>query len=249
MPPIRGCGSWPVVSIILALFFVSAVHSTNITSPSCKTKFNSTLKITVIPDPHRVRRADKPLIGSPSNIAPRCNARFNSTVKVTEIPDGGSKNGTVPKVGHIRRSDSADSGIEHSESSGNEDPIDYPDYVDQGYDFAPYLQRSDEEVTAALVAAHYFDPGDQLASRFTDFSEFRNSGWNMRDETAQLRQDFNKHAAFGTALRSLRISDKARPEGKHEYTLYEHTLQWMDVSQSREVSQRLIACGNTIAAY
>ena len=284
MPPMRGCGSWPVVFIILALFFVSAVHSANVTAPSCKTKFNSTLKITVIQDPHRVRRADKPLGGNPGSDAPRCKASFNSTVQITEMSNGLPANGSVPKVGHIRRADKSpggasldfghsgseisdppppnsvarlghirrsepDSGIESLEPSVGEASIDYHDYVDEGIEIARYLKSSDEEVTAELVSNHLLGQGDQLASRFTELQSLRDSGWNLRDETSNLMNNFNSFAAFGTALKSLKIFDKARPQGKQEATKYEHTLQWMDGSVPREVSRRLVACDITAIAY
>ena len=121
--------------------------------------------------------------------------------------------------------------------------------MDEGIEIARYLESSDEEVTAALTARGDLNPGDQLASRFTEFQSLMDSGWNMRDETPDLMNNFNSFAAFGTALKSLKISDKARPQGKQEATKYEHTLQWMDGSVSREVSWRLVAYGNTAAPY
>ena len=264
-----------MVLTILVLFLASAVHPANVTAPSCKTNFNSTLKITVIPDPHRVRRDDRPLGAGPSNVAPRCKAKFNSTVsavnatvpKVGRIrradksPGGaslGSGNsrseisdppppGSGAKAGHIRRSE-PDSGLE-SEPSVGEASIDYHDYVNEGIEIARYLKGSDEEVTAALVATGNLDQGEQLASRFTEFQSLRDSGWNMRDETPSLMSDFNSFAAFGTALKSLKISDKARPQGKQEATKYEHTLQWMDGSVSREVSRRSATRGISAIAH
>ena len=125
----RGCGSWPVVFIIPALIFVSAVHSANVTAPGCKTKFNSTLRITVISDPHRVRRADKPLGGNPGSVAPICKAGFNSTVQITEISNGLPVNGSVPKVGHIRQADkppgakSPDGQWPGGQSPGGQSPV------------------------------------------------------------------------------------------------------------------------------
>jgi len=200
MPFVRGRGSWAIVSTLLALLFVGAVHSASIP-------------------------------------APRCIAKSNSTLKITEIPDGGPVNGTVPKVGRIRRMDSTDdSGIESSEPSVGEASIDFHDYVDDGIQMARWLKSSDDEVTANLVANGDFQQGDHLASRFADLESLRDSGWNKRDQTSDLANNFNAFAAFGTALKSLRISDKARPQGKLEATIYEHTLQWMDGTQSREVS-------------
>jgi hypothetical protein len=205
---VRGCGSWAIVSSLLVLLFAGAIHSASIP-------------------------------------APRCIAKFNSTLKITEIPDGGPVNDTVPKVGRIRRSSVGDSGIESSEPSVGEASIDFHDYVDDGIPMARWLKSSDEEVTADLVASGHFQQGDHLASRFADFESLRDSGWNMRDQTSDLANNFNAFAAFGTALKSLRISDKARPAGKLEATIYEHTLQWMDGTQSREVSRRLEGCGKT----
>lgn len=303
MPFTRGCGSLPMVLTILVLFLVSVVHSANVTAPSCKTKFNSTLKITVIPDPHRVRRDDRPLGAGSSNVAPRCKAKFNSTVSAV--------NATVPKVGRIRRADKSPGGAspgaqspgaqppgaqspgsqspgaqwppgtqspggnwpgeqslgssvydaqvsddedwparhgpKHGSGSGtsaqmpdsgDEDLIDYDEYVNEGIGIAPYLKLSDDEVTAALSASGHLDPGEQLASVFKDVSEFKSNGWNMEDMTPYLLKDFSSQAPFGTALKSLGLSDKARPEGKHEYTEYEHTLPYMLDGVEQKVSQR-----------
>jgi hypothetical protein len=110
------------------------------------------------------------------------------------------------------------------------------------------LKSSDDEVTAALVSRGDLHQGDQLASRFADFQSFRDSGWHMRDQTSDLLNGFNTFAAFQTALKSLKISDKPRPQGKLEATIYEHTLQWMDGSESREVSLSPIAF-DCVTAY
>lgn len=111
--------------------------------------------------------------------------------------------------------------------SGDEESIDYDGYVSEGIGLAHYLERSDDEVTAALEASGHLEPGEQLASEFKAVSEFKDNGWNMADRTPYLLKDFNSQAPFGTALKSLGVSDKARPEGKHEYTEYEHTLPYM----------------------
>ena len=200
MPFMRGSGSWPAVSALLVLLFVVAIHSASIP-------------------------------------APRCNVKFNSTLKITEIPDESPVNGTIAKVGRSRRS-STDSGIEHSSVSGGESPINYNDYLSEGEEVVKYLALSDEEVIPRLLANGWvLNQGDQLASRFADVIELRDNGWDMRDETFAIQADFNSRAAFGTAFRSLKISDKARPEGKHENTKYEHSLQWHDGSQPMEVSR------------
>ena len=122
--------------------------------------------------------------------------------------------------------------------SGDEDLIDYDEYVNEGIGIAPYLKLSDDEVTAALSASGHLDPGEQLASVFKDVSEFKRNGWNMEDMTPYLLKDFSSQAPFGTALKSLGISDKARPEGKHEYTEYEHTLPYMLDGVEEKVSHR-----------
>lgn len=150
-------------------------------------------------------------------------------------------------VGRIRRSE-PDSGIESEDESVGEESVDYHDYVDEGIEIARWLKSSDDEVTAALVSRGDLHQGDQLASRFADFQSFRDSGWNMRDQTPDLLNNFNTFAAFRTALKSLKISDKPRPQGKLEATIYEHTLQWMDGSESREVSLSPIAC-DYLTAY
>lgn len=107
MPSMRVRGSWPTVfTILLLFFFASAVHSANDTAPypanpanstaphpakgtapSCNAKLKFTLKITEVPNPHRVRREEKPPGGNPGHIAPRCNVKTNSTIKITEITD------------------------------------------------------------------------------------------------------------------------------------------------------------------
>lgn len=103
MPSMCVRGSWPIVFTILLLLLVSAVQSANNTAPypanntaphpakgtapSCNAKLKSTLKITEIPNPHRVRRDDRPLGENSGHIAPRCSVKTNSTIKITVVPD------------------------------------------------------------------------------------------------------------------------------------------------------------------
>lgn len=149
-------------------------------------------------------------------------------------------------VGRIRRADkpsgvgsSGSEGSEsgHSDVSSQEPAIDYQRYVDEGYAIAQYLKAPDTNVVAALVAHNIPKAGDRLASRFTDVGEFRSNGWDLEDDTPELLRNFDAQAAFGTALRSLGVSDKARPQGKHEYIHYAHTLPWMRDGKSIQVCQ------------
>ena len=111
--------------------------------------------------------------------------------------------------------------------SGDEESVDYDGYVSEGIGIAHYLEHSDDELIAALEASGHLDSGEQLASEFNDVSEFKSNGWNMADMTPYLLKYFNSQAPFGTALKSLGISNRARPGGKHEYTEYGRTLPYM----------------------
>lgn len=115
--------------------------------------------------------------------------------------------------------------------------IDYHGYMDEGIEIAKYLELSDNEVRAALETSGHLEPDEQLASPFPEVSEFKNNGWQMEDRTPELLKDFNDQAPFVTALKSLGISDKARPQGKHEFTRYDHTLPYMLDGHEEKVSQ------------
>jgi hypothetical protein len=160
---------------------------------------------------------------------------LGSSVYNAQVSDGDdwpARHGSGSKHG-------SGSGISAVEpDSGDEMDIDYDSYVSEGIGIAKYLELSDEVVFAALEASGHLEPDEQLASPFTDVSEFKSNGWNMRDETPALLEDFNDQAAFVSALKSLGISDKARPQGKHEFTEYEHTLPYMLDGKEERVSQR-----------
>lgn len=310
MPSMRVQGSWPIVFTILLPFFVSAVHSANNTAPypakgtapSCNAKLKSTLKITEIANPHRVRRDDKPLGGNLGHIAPRCSVKTNSTIKITEIPDphlvrreekppggtpgklaprckakfnstvsaGNAVNATAIKVGRIRRADKPPGGASLSSGSGRASPGhasegsgggggegydegEYPDdssppppleavdlasYMQKGELSAAYMWASDEEVAADLVRKRKLNPGQQIASPFTDHSALRSNGWEESDAVDEIQGvEFAHHVPFINALQSLGISTQAQPKGNHQNTVYEHRLLWMRNGQRMQVSE------------
>lgn len=325
MPFMRGCGSRPIVSIILVLLFVAAVCPTrlpviipprisapscnaranstvnatvihadlirraaaNLSAPQCNARANSTLNITVI-EPDITRRAAE------NNLAPRCNARANSTINATVIhvervrravasipaPQCNARanstlnitviqadvvrrtaasihaprcnartnstiNTTVIQVERIRRADkspggqsgqSSGSGGSQGEHSGAPGALDLTPYIQKGQAVAAYLRASDEQIIADLVAKGKLKPGEQLASRFTDVSEFRSSGWDAMDGTPRLAQVFVEYVPFLTAFRSLGISSEARPRGNNERMVYEHIHPWVRDGRTMQVS-------------
>jgi hypothetical protein len=188
----------------------------------------------------RIRRSDKSSGGqAPAGKAPGGQSQgeqsLGSSFYNAQISDGDDWPARHP-AGSGHGSGSGTSAVEPD--SGDESLIDYDSYVSEGIEIAKYLELSDDEVFAALEASGHLKPDEQLASPFTDVSAFKSNGWDMRDSTPELLKDFNGQAPFPTALKSLGISDKARPQGKHEFTEYEHTLPYMLDGKQERVSQR-----------
>lgn len=212
----------------------------------------------------RIRRADKPPGGNPSKVAPRCKARPSSTASasnatVSAVNAAAIKFGRVRRVGKPPGGASSGSGSEYSESSeGSEGSgsnagslredsppppplnaaVDLAPYTREGALAALYMRASDEAVTADLVAKGKLRTGVRIASQFTYVSAFKSSGWEEQDATADIRGGyFGWYVPFADALRSLGISDAARPEGKHEHLVFDHTLTWQHNGRPMQVSE------------
>jgi hypothetical protein len=130
----------------------------------------------------------------------------------------------------------ADSPLSLSEDSDEAPEINYDEYVAMGGAILELLKASDKEATDILRHAGRMQPGQPLASKWTDANAFRSNGWNSKDETPDLLEFFSDNLPFVTAFRSLGISDKARPQGKVGLMKYKHTLPWLRGGQSMQVS-------------
>lgn len=131
-----------------------------------------------------------------------------------------------------------ESGFSEGDDSDESDfvQINYQNYVQQGGLVATYLRASDADITADLVSKGKLQSGEQLASHFTDVTAFRSNGWDEIDDTPRLAEIFEEYVPFRSALRSLSVSGDARPKGKNERTMYQHTIPWYAAGRKIQVS-------------
>ena len=185
---------------------------------------------------------------APSGNAQTSNAQAGNA-KAGDSQAGNAQAGNVQSgsaqtsnAGRIRRANNPPGGA----SSGSGNPkaalsphiTDLADNIQDGGLVAAYMRASEGEITADLVTKGKLSSGGTIASQFTDVSAFQSSGWEESDATEKLRGEkgLGKKLHFVSALQSLGISDKAKPEGKQEYTKYDHVLPWVRDGQTMEVS-------------
>jgi hypothetical protein len=183
----------------------------------------------------------------------------SGSVQSGNVQSGGVKSGGAQSA-RLRRADNSPGGTsEESGSSQSDDSnkskgsngratlpplnaVHLAPYIRHGEVAAAYMRASDEGITADLVRKRVFEPGQKLASPFTDHSAFKSSGWEEWDALDLIQgTSFDSYVPFSAALQSLGISNKPQPEGKLEYTTYEHRLPWKRNGQTMNVSDDLPA--------
>ncbi|KAM0721883.1 hypothetical protein Q7P37_002808 [Cladosporium fusiforme] len=135
--------------------------------------------------------------------------------------------------GDVHMGDNSDAASSSGDDEGAErGALSWEDYVRKGAQAATYLKSSDVNIVADLVQKGKLPQGSRLASKFTDVAALAANGWRSKDATAILRSGFEQYVPFRNALKTLKLSDEARPVqetrsgAKNEMWDYEHTLMW-----------------------
>lgn len=157
---------------------------------------------------------------------------------VSEAADGGESDVSGDTSESLGSTDA-----EYSDDDDHDNiwpPLNYEKFVRDGAQVIAYLMASDRDLTAKFESDRVLRPGESLASQFRDQRSLRENGWNNRDATVRLRQDFPSALPIRSALRGLGVSPHARPVGLIEYWKYEHTARWNHRGRQVQVTKRVV---------